>query len=80
MHGKQEHKNSENLQIWFCQHCDNIHFKISNITLDFSKKEFLALSNAMLGILRDDFTEQDLRSVLNLQEDNDDVLLSKTLN
>lgn len=82
MHNNNEHDHRNHLQIWFCQHCDGVHLKTSMVTLDFTKKEFLALSDAMLGILMNEFSPEDLRAVSNFgagNVDNDDVLLSKTI-
>lgn len=79
MHEERKHGNSEHLQVWFCQHCDGVHFRTANITLDFSRKEFLELSDAMLGILKSNFTVEDLEGILNFDYGKDDILASDTI-
>lgn len=79
MHEEKKHGNSEHLQVWFCQHCDGVHFRTANVTLDFSRKEFLELSDAVLGILKRDFIAEDLRKISNFEHGKDDILASDTI-
>lgn len=79
MHENKNHDHSSHLQIWFCEHCNNVHFKTSNITMDFSKEEFLELSKVMHGILRTNFSDDEQQKVLSYELENDDVLLSDTV-
>ncbi|MEZ5347118.1 MAG: hypothetical protein R2681_16345 [Pyrinomonadaceae bacterium] len=77
MHENKDNKSSH-LQVWFCQHCNAVHFRAANITLDFTRSEFLALSDAMLGILREDFTSE-YHSRIEGSVDTDEVLFSETI-
>jgi hypothetical protein len=69
-------QNETGMQIWFCRDCDFVHLRTTNVMLDFTKKEFLGLSNAILGILRFEFSAEDLKSIPNFNPEIDDVLQS----
>lgn len=64
-------KPRENLQIWYCENCQNVHLKTKNVLLDFTRNEFVSLSEAMFEILQNNF------SPLDLNEISDDVLMSE---
>lgn len=80
MKNHQENKqNNSGLQIWFCRDCSQVHLRATNVMLDFTKREFLALSDAILGILRNEFSPKDLQSVPNFNSETDDVLFAETI-
>lgn len=64
-------KPRENLQIWYCEQCQNVHFKTPNVMLDFTRKEFVELTDAMYEILQNNFKP------LDLDEISDDILASE---
>lgn len=61
----------ENLQIWYCENCQNIHLKTQNVMLDFTKKEFVEFTDAMFDILQNNIKPIDLNEISN------DVLMSE---
>ncbi len=64
-------KPRENLQLWYCEHCQNVHLKTPNVMLDFTRNEFVELTDAMYEILQNNFKP------LDLDEISDDVLSSE---
>jgi Zn-finger protein len=70
---------NEGMQIWFCRDCNQIHLRATNVTLDFTRQEFLSLSNAILGILRNEFSPEDLQSLTNFAAETDDILFAETV-
>ncbi len=77
-HQENNQKNS-GMQIWFCQNCNQVHLRATNVTLDFTKQEFLGLSEAILDILRSEFSPEDLKSIQNFNPETDDVLCAETI-
>jgi Zn-finger protein len=80
MKGHQENNEKKSgMQIWYCQNCNQVHLRATNVMLDFSKKEFLGLSDAILGILRYEFSSEDLKSIPNYNAETEDVLFADTI-
>lgn len=77
LHDKNKNAPSQNLQIWYCEHCQNIHFKTQNVMLDFTKREFVALTNAMLEILQTNFNPLELERLSGRISPADDILASE---
>lgn len=78
-HRESSDNHSGQLQIGFCHNCNQIHLRATNVMLDFSKREFLNFSNANLGILREEFTAEELKSIPNFNANTDDILLAETV-
>ena len=67
------------MQIWYCHNCNQVHLRTTNVMLDFTKKEFLGLGDAIFGILRNDFTPEDLQGLQNFDAELDDILFAETI-
>ena len=79
LHNSHDHDHSQNLQVWFCHHCQNVHFKTANVMLNFSKAEFIDLTNAMLDIFKNDFDPLELDKLASVFALSDEVLMSETI-
>jgi hypothetical protein len=79
LHNENRNAPSQNLQIWYCENCQSVHFKTQNVMLDFSKREFVELTNAMLDIFQTHFDPLEIKQIANLIVSSDDVLLSETI-
>lgn len=69
----------QNLQVWYCENCANVHFKTQNVMLDFSKKEFVELTDAMLDIFQNHFDPLEINRIADLVAASDEVLASETI-
>jgi Zn-finger protein len=76
---QENEKQKTGMQIWFCRDCNQVHLLTTNVILDFTRQEFLSLSDAILGILRYEFTSEDLRSIPNFNPETGDVLSAETI-
>lgn len=74
-----EHTKSQNLQVWYCCSCQNVHFKTANVMLDFSKNEFIDLTKAMLEIFKNEFDPIELNKLSDSIELSNDVLSSEII-
>jgi hypothetical protein len=79
MHNENHKTPSQNLQVWYCEHCQNIHFKTQNVMLDFSKKEFVELTNAILDIFQNHFDPLEISRIAGMALPADEVLMSETI-
>lgn len=79
LHGDNQRASSQNLQVWYCEHCQNVHFRTRNVMLDFSKKEFVDLTNAILDIFQNHLDPLEIDRIANSAGPADDVLLSETI-
>lgn len=79
MHNENQKTPSQNLQVWYCDHCQNVHFRTQNVMLDFTKKEFVELTNAILDIFQDHFDPLEINRVANIISPADDVLTSEMI-
>jgi hypothetical protein len=49
-----KHENHQKqLNIEYCEHCEAVHFKTTNVMLNFNKQEFSELANAVMAIYFD---------------------------
>lgn len=74
-----DHTHSQNLQVWYCDHCKSVHFRTANVMLNFSKPEFIDLTNAMIDIFKNDFDPIELNKLANVIALSDEVLMSETI-
>ena len=79
LHNSHEHDNSQNLQVWFCRQCQNVHFKTANVMLNYAKTEFIDLTNAMIDIFKNDFDPIELNKLASVFALSDEVLMSETI-
>jgi len=80
LHNENKNAPSQNLQIWYCENCRGVHLKTQNVILDFSKKEFVELTNAMLDIFQDHFDPLEINRIADMvSATSDDVLMSETI-
>ena len=80
MNNHQENKQKDaGMQVWFCRGCNQVHLRATNVMLDFTKQEFLGLSNAILGILRYEFSSETLKELPNYNAETDDILLAEMI-
>jgi len=79
MNHSEKNAASQNLQVWFCEHCQNIHFKTQNVMLDFSKQEFIDLTNAMFDIFQNHFDPLEIKQIAENSTFNDGILMSETI-
>ncbi|NJM53521.1 MAG: hypothetical protein HC846_09130 [Blastocatellia bacterium] len=81
MNNHQENSSNEKgqMQIWLCRDCNQVHLRATNVMLDFTRREFLNLSNAILGILRYQFSAEDLKTMPNYNHETDEILLAETI-
>ena len=77
-HHENQKTPSQNLQVWYCEPCRNIHFRTQNVMLDFSKKEFVDLTNAILDIFQSHLDPLEINRIAK-PAPSDDVLLSETI-
>lgn len=63
MNYSSEKASSQSLQVWYCEHCEQVHFKTQNVMLDFSKQEFVDLTNAMLNIFQNYFNPLEINKI-----------------
>ena len=74
-----EHNPPQNLQVWYCGHCQAVHFKTGNVMLNFSRTEFADLTRSVVDIYSQEFGELDIFSLLDSTNHEDEVLLSETI-
>lgn len=79
LHSNKEHTPSHNLQIWYCEHCQAVHFKTVNVMLNFSKIEFAQLTRSVMEIYQQEFGGLEFYRLLNSLNQDDEVLLSQTI-
>ena len=70
---------SENLQIWCCGHCEEVHFKAGKVLLNFTKEEFAELTHSVNDVFQQQFGNLEFYNLINLVTKNEDVLLSDTI-
>ena len=70
---------NKGMQIWFCHDCNQIHLRTTNVMLDFTRQEFLGVSEAIFGILRNEFSPEDLRNIINFDRETDAILFADTI-
>lgn len=75
----EENTAKQNLKVWFCEGCQAVHFKTKNVMLDFSKKEFVELTNTMLEIFKGNFKPFELNQLSGLMSLSDDIIFSETI-
>lgn len=73
------HESSQNLQIWYCEHCQAVHFKTVNVMLNFSKTEFAELTRTVLEIYSQEVGALEIHKLLNSPNHDDEVLLSEMI-
>jgi hypothetical protein len=66
----------QSLQVWYCEHCRQIHFKTQNVMLDFTQQEFVDLMNAMLEIFQNNFNPLDFDHLFGRKSSEDEILSS----
>lgn len=74
-----ENTSPQNLQVWYCENCRSVHFKTKNVMLDFSEKEFVELTNAMLDIFQEHFDPLEINRIAEMTAPSDEVLMSETI-
>jgi len=79
LHNENQNAPSQNLQVWYCDNCQNVHFRTQNVMLDFSKKEFVELTNAILDIFQNHFDPLEINQIASLIAPSDEVLMSETI-
>ncbi len=78
-HNRGEHAHSQNLQVWYCDHCRSVHFKTANVMLNFSKNEFAELTRTMLEIYSSEIGASEFHNLLGSLNTEDEILLSETV-
>jgi Zn-finger protein len=71
-HNEKFSESSNTLQIWYCEHCRQVHFKAPNVMLDFTRREFVKLTDAVLEILQNEFDPLELSELTNKNFAGDD--------
>ncbi len=79
LHKQDENLPPQNLQIWFCEHCQAVHFKTGNVILNFTRREFVEMAHAVLDIYAHEFDKTHLCKMIESFIGDDDVLLSQTI-
>ena len=80
MHNENQKTPLQNLQVWYCEGCRNVHFRTQNVMLDFSKTEFVELTNAILDIFQNHFDPLEINQIAEMVSPaDDDVLMSETI-
>ena len=79
LHNENQKTPSQNLQVWYCEHCRNVHFRTQNVMLDFSKKEFVELTNTILDIFQNHLEPLEIDRIAEMISPPDDVLMSETI-
>lgn len=69
-------KTRQSLQVWYCEHCKQVHFKTQNVMLDFTRQEFVDLTNAMLDIFQNHFDPLEFNRTFGKQSSGDEILSS----
>lgn len=64
---------SQKLQVWCCRHCQEVHFKVGNILLNFSRNEFSELTHAVMEIYTHEFSALEFYQILNSMSQTDEV-------
>lgn len=70
---------TQNLQIWCCQNCEAVHFKVGNVLLNFTKSEFADLTYCVNDLYQDEFGSLEFYHLVNSVNQKDDVLSSGTI-
>lgn len=70
---------SENLQVWCCEHCQEVHFKAGNVLLNFSRAEFSELAYAVNEIFQKEFGSLEFYHLISSLGREDDILMSQTV-
>ena len=79
LHNENNHAHPQNLQVWYCENCQSVHFRTRNVMLDFSRKEFIDLTNVLLEVFQDHFDPLEINQIANSAFNSDEVLLSETI-
>ncbi len=79
LHNRHDQAHSHNLQVRYCDHCKSVHFRTANVMLNFSKTEFIDLTNAMVDIFNNDFDLIELNKLAGVMALSDEVLMSETI-
>lgn len=75
-----QNESSQQLQVWCCSHCQDVHFKAGKVLLNFSKTEFADLTHAVMEIYQKEFGGLEFYRLINLiNQNNDDILTSHTI-
>lgn len=70
-------ESSQQLQVWCCGHCRDVHFKAGNVLLNFSKTEFADLTQAVMDIYQKEFGGLEFYRLINTVSREDDDILTK---
>lgn len=76
---KQNSESSENVHVWCCRHCEEVHFKAGNVLLNFTKEEFAELTHCVNDVFQQQFGSLEFYNLINLVSKNEDILLSDTI-
>lgn len=70
---------TQDLQVWCCEHCRDVHFKAGKVLLNFSQTEFANLTYAVNEIYQQEFGSLEFFKLINLLK-NEQSLISETAN
>ena len=79
MHNSLKNKDSNSMQVWFCQHCQCVHLQTPNLSLNFSKSEFVQLTHAVVEIYQENIGVIKAANHADLDKDKDEILSSNTI-
>lgn len=77
--GKIGENEKQNLQVWCCDRCRDVHFKAGNVLLNFSQKEFADLTYAVNEIFQQVFGSLEFYHLISLLGQDEDVLMSNSI-
>ena len=68
--GHDDHKGRSGLQVWYCSDCASVHMRTNNVCLTFSRREFVELSHAVVGIYHEEFDNAADEPIEKIAEDS----------
>ena len=72
-------KQAQDLQVWCCDHCREVHFKARKVLLNFSQTEFANLTYAVNEIYQQEFGSLEFYKLVDLLK-NKEALIGETVN
>lgn len=72
-------KESQKLQIWCCENCRAVHFKIGDVSLNFTKNEFMELTGIVIEIYNRELGHGDFYRLVKSHSRDTEILVSQTI-